>query len=50
MTKRKQIAVYVDENITKFLDGKVEDGFKISSWIRFLILKEMKGEQSKKGV
>jgi hypothetical protein len=39
--------VLVDETIRKFLDNKVEQGFKRSSYIRSLILKAMMNEKNR---
>ena len=40
----KPIIVYVDAKVEGFLRRKVEDGFKISSFVRRLIEIEMKKE------
>lgn len=42
MARKEQ--VIVDEHIAKFLDYKVKNGFKRSSYIRYLIEGAMKAE------
>jgi hypothetical protein len=44
MTKT-QVMVYLDGNEMSFLEEKVDEGFKLSSYIRYLIKKEMKNKR-----
>jgi uncharacterized protein YfbU (UPF0304 family) len=47
---QKSIIVYINEPIITFLNNKAESGYKISSYVRFIILKEMKKEQEEQKV
>ena len=47
---QKSIVVYVNEPIIAFLNVKAENGYKVASYVRFLILKEMKEEQKEQEV
>jgi hypothetical protein len=42
---QKSIVIYIDEDIAVFLKKKLDNGFKISSFVRFLILEEIQKEQ-----
>lgn len=47
---RKHLIVYIDDDIAKFLKEKVDNGFKISSYIRFLVNEARKKESSDNNV
>jgi hypothetical protein len=46
--KLKSLTIYVDEQAYTFLKYKVSEGFKISSYIRFLVREALQKEQGGK--
>ena len=40
-----QITVYIDDSVVAFLKLKTKKGYKISSYVRFLIQKEIEKEK-----
>jgi len=41
-----QKVIYLDKKCVEFLNKKVKEGFKVSSYVRRLIQKEMEREQN----
>jgi hypothetical protein len=45
-----KIVIYISSELLLFLTKKADSGYKISSYVRSLCLKEMKKEQENQGV
>ena len=47
--KVKPISIYLDADCLTFLKGKVENGYKMASYLRYLIHEAIKREEDKDG-
>jgi hypothetical protein len=43
----KQVIIYMDAELRSWLDAKVKDGYKMGSFIRYVLKRQMDSERQK---